>query len=205
MLLDPETWLLTLAFLSLTALAWLHSPGTVPAFARVPAADQLALDPASHFKKLRSPIAVFFELAATMAAKMTKAVQSRLGRTKPTAALRKQVKPVLLMPKAQRLPAFAPVAAELPSSSADRTLSTQSQIKRLSQIVTAAIDQAGNAQRLHCAAQEQIAGADYALQNLRNELASIMPAVAALAPRMRVEVRPAAATVRTRRVSAIAA
>ena len=46
---------------------------------------------------------------------------------------------------------------------------------RVSTIVTASVDNAARAQRLHQAAREQVDSAHYALQNLLNELTSVMP------------------------------
>lgn len=109
----------------------------------------------------------------------------RLGGVEPAIAARilAHRKPLLLTsaPRsdgAVSLPAHMPLQLQAPTEQ-----SGQSQIVRLSQIVNAAIETAGHAERLQRSAHEQIDSAHYALQNLLDELSAIMPA--AVAPAMR--------------------
>ena len=54
-------------------------------------------------------------------------------------------------------------------------LDTETQLNRVSFILQNAIDLAAKAERLHNAAHEQLDSAHYALQNLLDELSSVMP------------------------------
>ena len=171
MMFNSEVWLLALIGGSMAAMAWAYSFGAVPAFAGLAYADKLAPDPALVLEKLR----ILFLRAAAMA----KAIQYKLGFVPLETRVHKPARLVLLLdatPAAATLPSAQ--AAVPPPVTPGHGLSAQTQIGRLSQIVTSAIVQAANAERLHRAAHEQIDGADYALQNLRNELSSIMPAFA---------------------------
>lgn len=69
------------------------------------------------------------------------------------------------------------------------------QLSCLSHIVNAGIATANRAERLHCAAGEQVDGAHYALQNLLDELSGVMAITTASMGRRdnRLSLRPAAA------------
>ena len=69
------------------------------------------------------------------------------------------------------------------------------QLNSLSQIVNTGIATADRAERLHCAAGEQVDGAHYALQNLLDELSAVMTITTAAKGRRdnRLSLRPAVA------------
>lgn len=61
-----------------------------------------------------------------------------------------------------------------PTKVATDRLSVGSQVARIAEIVTRAVEGARDADRLHHAAHEQLDAADYALQNLMHELSAVM-------------------------------
>jgi hypothetical protein len=64
------------------------------------------------------------------------------------------------------------------ASQANTPFDRSAQMDRLAGIVTAAVATAGEAERLHRAAHEQVDAADYALQNLIDELSAVIPGLA---------------------------
>ena len=78
-------------------------------------------------------------------------------------------------------PAREPLVSES-KVNVTKSLATETHIGRLNGIVTAAVDKARNAERLHRGAHEQVDAAHYALQNLLNELSAVMPVAASELP-----------------------
>lgn len=78
---------------------------------------------------------------------------------------------------AVKVPAIAPAIEPLGEATvAPKTgrLSVDTQVARIAEIVTRAVDGARDADRLHHAAHEQLDAAHYALQNLMHELSAVM-------------------------------
>lgn len=79
-------------------------------------------------------------------------------------------------------PAFDTGSSQLRTAENRRSLSVkfsndinvESQLCCLSRIVNSAIEAAASAERLHCAARDQLDGAHYAIQNLFDELSAVM-------------------------------
>jgi len=88
-----------------------------------------------------------------------------------------------------------PATAQFSSQPDQSTVANKpvSQIARLEQIVSAAVDTARKAEHLHVSAHAQVDAADYALQGLRDELSSIMASMANTAPARLGVTRPARA------------
>jgi hypothetical protein len=85
-----------------------------------------------------------------------------------------------------KVPAIVPVKEALAAAevaSVTGRLSVDSQVARITEIVTRAVDGARDAGRLHHAAHEQLDAADYALQNLMHELSAVMRVPGAQAAR----------------------
>lgn len=96
-----------------------------------------------------------------------------------------------------------PQSAAIPAGSVP--LGQDTQLDRVSQILRSAIELADKAERLHNAAHEQLDSAHYALQNLLDELSTVMPVSA---PAKAPSIASAAATQSSRRptyVTALAA
>lgn len=80
------------------------------------------------------------------------------------------------------------------------------QIARLDVIISSAVERARHAERLHCSAHQQVDAADYALQGLKNELASISGRIAGSAVPLRaVPARALTASPRPSQARALAA
>ena len=60
------------------------------------------------------------------------------------------------------------------SDKVSNDINVESQLGCLSRIVNSAIETAASAERLHCAARDQLDGAHYAIQNLFDELSAVM-------------------------------
>ena len=80
--------------------------------------------------------------------------------------------------------ALQPVALQAPEAPAKGL-----HINRLSGIVASAVDQARSAEQFHRSAREQVDAAHYALQNLLDELSAVMPVAKADLPRRTGAVR----------------
>ncbi len=97
---------------------------------------------------------------------------------KPNQSIRRAANAPMLLPatapastpsiKKTELQAFSVVAGSVP-------LDQNTQLDRVAQILQSAIELADKAERLHNAANEQLDGAHYALQNLLDELSTVMP------------------------------
>jgi hypothetical protein len=88
-------------------------------------------------------------------------------------ALRRMVPAAIPLVPAIVEPVVAPVD-EVALGAVTGRLSVDSQVARIAEIVTRAVDGARDADRLHHAAHRQLDAADYALQNLLHELAAVM-------------------------------
>lgn len=117
--------------------------------------------------------------------------------------------PALRLTSASARGAFPFVAQPIPSAPvflAVEPTRPSVQIARLDSIVSAAVDKARHAERLHQDAYQQVDAADYALQGLKNELAAISGLVAGAAVPVRsVPARGLPVTPRLLRPSALAA
>lgn len=93
-------------------------------------------------------------------------------------AMRRMVPATNPVAAAAAEPVVVPVAGDMVGvdtlGSVTGRLSVDTQVARIAEIVTRAVDGARDADRLHHAAHRQLDAADYALQNLLHELAAVM-------------------------------
>jgi hypothetical protein len=89
------------------------------------------------------------------------------------AVLRRMVPAVVAVKVPEIAPAVEPIGEVTVAPKTGR-LSVDTQVARIAEIVTRAVDGARDADRLHHAAHEQLDAAHYALQNLLHELSAVM-------------------------------
>ncbi len=137
--------------------------------------------------------------------------------------MRRPAKTPILLPSAIPLCTPTPVKAETPAANTPAAnsqaansqsaiiaagsipLDQNAQLNRVSQILQSAIELADKAERLHNAAHEQLDGAHYALQNLLDELSTVMPVTSPAKAHTDVSAGPAQAHRRQTYVTALAA
>ncbi len=132
--------------------------------------------------------------------------------------MRRPAKTPMLLPSAIPLSTPTPVKAETPAANTPAAnsqaamiaagsipLDQNAQLNRVSQILQSAIELADKAERLHNAAHEQLDGAHYALQNLLDELSTVMPVTSPAKAHTDVSAGPAQAYRRQTYVTALAA
>lgn len=132
--------------------------------------------------------------------------------------MRRPAKTPMLLPSAIPLSTPTPVKAETPAANTPAAnsqaamiaagsipLDQNAQLNRVSQILQSAIELADKAERLHNAAHEQLDGAHYALQNLLDELSTVMPVTSPAKAHTDVSAGPAQAHRRQTYVTALAA
>ena len=132
--------------------------------------------------------------------------------------MRRPAKTPMLLPSAIPLSTPTPVKAKTPAANTQAAnsqaaniaagsipLDQNAQLSRVSQILQSAIELADKAERLHNAAHEQLDGAHYALQNLLDELSTVMPVTSPAKAHSGVAAGPAQAHRRPTYVTALAA
>ena len=125
---------------------------------------------------------------------------------KPSQSIRRTAYAPLLLPSAASTPVSEKTELQASIITAGSVpLGQNTQLNRVSQILQTAIELADKAERLHNAAHEQLDGAHYALQNLLDELSTVMPIASPAKAQRDVSAGPAQTPRRQTYVTALAA